>query len=132
VELRAQNSTLGIPKLHALLQAGHPDWSVSERRTRKVLQAEGLVLGPPKKQPNTASDTLVPVSKLIDGLDVSKWSKTVEVKYFNRRKGKGLVATQKIVQGEAVWKEDPFILAPEWSVDHSLKIFLSTDCYDGG
>ncbi|KAG9310945.1 hypothetical protein JVU11DRAFT_8819 [Chiua virens] len=31
-------------------------------------------------------------------------------------KGKGLVATEKISEGEVVWKENPFILAPEWDI----------------
>lgn len=117
VELRGQNPALKITKLHARLLAEHPDWTVSEKRTRKLLQAEGLVLSPPKVNPNVAkvnADTLIPVSKVIDGLDVARWSKKIEVKYFNRMKGKGLVATDKLTQGDAIWKEDPFILAPEW------------------
>ena len=117
IELRAQNPTLSIPKLHAQLLAGHPDWSVSEKRTRKFLQAEGLVLASQTKTQAASDklpDSLIPASKIIEGLDVAKWSKKIEVKYFNRMKGKGLVAVDKINQGDTVWKEDPFILAPEW------------------
>ena len=40
----------------------------------------------------------------------------VAVKQFGKIKGKGLVATEIIEPGEEVWKEDPFIVSPEWSV----------------
>ncbi|KAI0339117.1 SET domain-containing protein [Trametopsis cervina] len=115
VQLRAQYTSLGINKLHTVLLTEHPDWTVSEKRTRRILQAEGLVLGGLKREP-IASDVLTPASKVIPGLDTTKWSKRIEVKYFNRQKGKGLVATERIPQGDVLWKEDPFILAPEWEI----------------
>ena len=37
-----------------------------------------------------------------------------EVRFFGRAKGKGLVARAPIAAGETIWKEDPFVLAPEW------------------
>lgn len=131
IKLRTEHPTLGIPKLHALLLAAQPSWTVSEKRTRKVLQAEGLVLSADPKAKTAAagnkndagdahnradvrSGTLYPSSKMIEGLDVSKYSTKVAVKYFGREKGKGLIATERIEEGEVVWKEDPFILAPEW------------------
>lgn len=134
IQLRTEHPTLGIPKLHALLLAAQPSWIVSEKRTRKVLQAEGLVLShsssnntvsaaDPKSALNDTTSaqngsagtgTLYPSSKMIEGLDVSKYSAKIAVKYFGKEKGKGLVATEKIEEGEAIWKEDPFILAPEW------------------
>lgn len=123
VDLRAQNPALGITKLHALLLAGHPEWTVSAKRTKKILQSEGLALGPPSNQDlekhkadgsAPGADSPFPVSKLVEGLDVAKWTSKVEVKYFGRSKGKGLVAKERIAEGEVVWKEDPFVLAPEW------------------
>lgn len=57
-----------------------------------------------------------PVSKLVKGLDVSKWTTKVEVKDFGKEKGKGLVAKEAIKEGDVLWKEDPFVLAPEWYV----------------
>ena len=127
IKLRSEHPTLGIPKLHAALLAANPSWTVSEKRTRKILQAEGLVLSADPKATNKigssravgqdgadADDTLYPSSKLIEGLDLSKYSTKVAVKYFGKEKGKGLIATGRIEEGEAVWKEDPFILAPEW------------------
>ncbi|KAI0092344.1 SET domain-containing protein [Irpex rosettiformis] len=128
-ELRAQNPTLGVPKLHAQLLAGHPEWTVSEKRTRKFLQAGGLVLDPQTTKTTVSgqsSTVLIPASKIIQGLDVAKWSTKIEVKYFNRMKGKGLVAVGKISQGDTIWKEDPFILAPEWEI-YELQV-LSGAC----
>ena len=118
--LRVQNPTLGIAKLHALLLSDNPEWLVSEKRTRKILQNEGLVLtsNDAKTGLKMGSDqTLHPISRIIEGLDVSRWTTKVRVEYFNRHKGKGLVATERITEGEVLWKEDPFILAPEWYVD---------------
>ena len=55
-----------------------------------------------------------PSSTLFEGLDVSKWMKTIEDKYFDEKKGKGLVAKEPISEGQTAWKEGPFIIAPEW------------------
>ncbi|KAF9269757.1 SET domain-containing protein [Marasmius fiardii PR-910] len=116
--LKSSNPTLGISKIHGLLLQTRHDWLVSEKRTRKFLQNEGLVLS---ADPNGNSfqdkgKAPYPSSRIIPNLDVGKWSTKVEVKYFNKRKGKGLVAKEKLVEGETVWKEDPFIIAPEWEI----------------
>ncbi|KZT68013.1 SET domain-containing protein, partial [Daedalea quercina L-15889] len=121
--LRAAFPSLGAGKLHAQLLAQHPHWSVSEKRTRKILQQEGLVLssvtaqnqGPNQSGLNGASDNF-PSSRLVEGLDVKKWTSKVDVRYFGRKKGKGLVACEDIAEGEVVWKEEPFALAPEWEI----------------
>lgn len=126
--LRAQNPTLGITKLHARLLSEHPAWTVSEKRAKKVLQTEGLVLnfnGVKAAGRNGAGNSLHPVSRVIEGLDISKWTKKAQVKYFDICKGKGLVATEKIAEGEVLWKEDPFILAPEWYVLWSESIHIN-------
>lgn len=115
--LRAQNPSLGTSKLHALVLSEHPTWSVSEKRTKKILQNEGLVLKPtaPATPTHDASgNTTHPVSRVIEGFNVEKWTPKVQVRFFNRHKGKGLVATERITEGEVLWKEDPFVLAPEW------------------
>ncbi|KAI0354211.1 SET domain-containing protein [Trametes cingulata] len=112
LELRAENPVLGIAKIHALLLSKRPEWTVSEKRTRKILQNAGLVLN----TNGNAPAQLYPTSKVIEGLDVSKWTQKVEVKYFGKTKGKGLVAKERIAEGETIWKEDPFVLAPEWNL----------------
>ncbi|KAJ6556895.1 hypothetical protein B0H10DRAFT_2121899, partial [Mycena sp. CBHHK59/15] len=100
------NPTLGIPKIHGLLRTEYPSWTVSEKRTRKALQALGLLVAPVPH----------PSSNLIEDLNIEKWTPRVEVRYFDKKKGKGLVAKQKIKTGETVWTEDPFIIAPEWEI----------------
>lgn len=110
--LRTENPTLGISKIHAALLAAHPEWAVSEKRTRKVLQSEGLVIS--SGNTSDSAGFKFPASKVIEGLDVGKWTNKVEVRMFDRKKGKGLVAKERIGEGETIWKEDPFVLAPEW------------------
>ncbi|OBZ74371.1 putative protein lysine methyltransferase SET5 [Grifola frondosa] len=117
VDLRAEHPTLGIAKLHELLLSANPFWTVSEKRTRKVLQSEGLTLSPSSAKPSTdGANSIHPSSRIIEGLDIEKWTTKVEVKYFGKTKGKGLVAKESIAAGEILWKEDPFILAPEWDL----------------
>ncbi|KAI8996255.1 SET domain-containing protein [Trametes punicea] len=112
LEIKSANPTLGIPKIHALLLSAHPEWTVGEKRTRKILQSEGLVNSANGGTPGQ----LYPTSRVIEGFDVSKYSTKVEVKYFSKLKGKGLVAKEHIKEGETIWKEDPFALAPEWNL----------------
>jgi hypothetical protein len=143
VSLRAENATLGITKIHALLLSTHPTWTVSEKRTRKVLQAEGLMVGQPspglglgyisQSAPNkNAEPKVYPKSHVIEGLDVGKWTNKVEVRYFGKIKGKGLVAKDSIKQGEVVWKEDPFVVAPEWYVHVCATILSDANLQNGG
>jgi hypothetical protein len=55
-----------------------------------------------------------PSSRVNDKLDISLFSNKIEVRYFDKAKGKGLVAKEAIDEREIIWKEDPFIIAPEW------------------
>ncbi|KAH9914053.1 SET domain-containing protein [Epithele typhae] len=112
--LKADNPTLGVPKIHGLLTSAHPEWTVSEKRTRKVLQSAGLVQT--SAASGAAPGQVFPTSRLIDGLDVARWTSKVEVHFFGKAKGKGLVAREAIPEGEVIWKEDPFVLAPEWEI----------------
>lgn len=117
--LRKAFPSLGAAKLHAQLLSQHTDWIVSEKRTRKILQQEGLILvstqnqGPEPPAINGTDDNH-PKSQLVEGLDIRKWTPKAEVRDFGRKKGKGLVASEDIAEGEVVWKEEPFALAPEW------------------
>lgn len=74
-----------------------------------MLQSEGLTLASPNDMKK-----IWPSSKINDTLNVAHFSKKIEVRFFDKAKGKGLVAKEDIVEGEIVWKEDPFIIAPEW------------------
>ncbi|KAF7315805.1 Set-like protein [Mycena indigotica] len=109
--LKAEHPTLGIPKLHAQLRKDFPQWTVSEKRLRKVLAMLAEL----------SSDQPHPTSKVVDGLDVSHWSPRVEVCVFDAKKGKGLVAKEKIKNKEAIWVEDPFIIAPEWEIYDKIR-----------
>jgi len=114
VSLKKEHPTLGIAKLHALLLSENPTWTVSEKRLRRILKNSDSDT-PAGGGPSTATETHVyPSSTLVEGLDIAKWTTAVEVKYFDRRKGKGLVAKEPISEGQVVWKEDPFVIAPEW------------------
>ncbi|KAF8154243.1 hypothetical protein B0H34DRAFT_784189 [Crassisporium funariophilum] len=120
IQLKAEEPSLGISKVHALLLKTRPEWTVSEKRIRKILQQEGLVTtsGNPGALDGLKGDEpkVFPSSRVIDHLDIGQWTKKVGVKYFNKKKGKGLVALQDIEEGEVVWREDPFIIAPEWEI----------------
>ncbi|KAJ3742873.1 hypothetical protein DFH05DRAFT_1498352 [Lentinula detonsa] len=132
ISLKSAHPTLGIAKIHALLLAGYPDWIVSEKRTKKILQSEGLTLqtsqstaeatltspSPTKHSKASGSGTVnvYPSSKLIPNLEISKYNAKIEVKHFNKKKGKGLVAKEKILAGTPLWKEDPYIVAAEWEI----------------
>jgi len=118
--LKKEHPALGIAKLHDLLLSKNPTWTVSEKRLRRILNlkaSDSLQQGleSAASGPSTTSEARVyPSSTLIEGLDVAKWTTAVEVKYFDERKGKGLVAKEPIHEGHVVWKEDPFVIAPEW------------------
>ena len=113
ISLKNKDPSLGISKVHALLLKTYPEWTVSEKRTRKILQIHGLVLSATLPS-DSVEPPIFPSSQVIDRLDISQWTPKVKVKYFNKKKGKGLVAERDIEVGEHIWKEDPFIIAPEW------------------
>ena len=134
--LKNEHPTLGIAKLHALLLSENPSWAVSEKRLRRILKTSnsdgplvqhqgldhatttGTPRGPgPSSSPSTAGSKaarIYPSSTLVEDLNISRWTTAIEVKYFDRKKGKGLVAKELIFEGKDIWKEDPFIIAPEW------------------
>ncbi|KIJ35527.1 hypothetical protein M422DRAFT_84937, partial [Sphaerobolus stellatus SS14] len=128
--LRAENPTLGITKFLALVLQKQPTWAVSEKRFRKVLQQHGLnsikVAGEVDASADGKEDGKVyPTFRINEGLDVSKWTSKVEVKYFGRKKGKGLVAKEKIEKDQVLWKEDPWIIAPEWDIYNAQEASLA-------
>ncbi|KAI0263281.1 hypothetical protein BC834DRAFT_957927 [Gloeopeniophorella convolvens] len=117
LSLKTAHPTLGISKILALLLSENPTWTVSEKRLRRILAAAGLVQQPPAQKPKPAAGGHVyPSSALIEGLDIAKWTQAVSVVYFDKQKGKGLVAKAPIAEGQVVWKEDPFVLGPEWDI----------------
>ena len=93
-KLRAENPTLGITKLQAQLLIEHPEWSVSEKRVKKLLASEILLitLRPPKNKPKNGTAAkdggtkLFPMSKVIECLDVARWSRKVKVVDLHQKK----------------------------------------------
>jgi hypothetical protein len=136
ISLKKGHPALGIAKLHSLLLSENPSWAVSEKRLRRILknskpdgplaQHEGLEYatigtprgpGPSSSSPSSTGSKaahVYPSSTLVEGLDVSRWTTAIKATYFDSKKGKGLVANEPISEGQHVWKEDPFIIAPEW------------------
>lgn len=126
ISLKSSHPTLGIAKIHTLLLDTHPEWIglVSEKRTKRTLQSEGLTLASSSSVTDPSSSksqsqaskvpNIFPSSKIIPNLDVSKYCTKIEVRHFSKKKGKGLVAKEKILAGEHLWKEDPYIVAAEW------------------
>ena len=125
--LKKEHPALGVAKLYTLLLSENPLWTVSEKRLRRILKSLNSD-GPLAQQAlESATGTtrgrgldfskaahVFPSFALVEGLDISRWTTTIEVKYFDRKKGKGFVAKEPISEGQVVWKEDPFIIAPEW------------------
>ncbi|KAF5329350.1 hypothetical protein D9619_008932 [Psilocybe cf. subviscida] len=119
INLKTLNPGTGISKIHALLLKTYPEWLVSEKRTKKIMQFYGLVSQsmPPLNEANIpAEPPMFPQSRVIDSLDVYQWTSKVAVKYFDKKKGKGLITVTDIEEGETIWREDPFIIAAEWEI----------------
>lgn len=140
--LRESHPTTGVAKLLILLRETQPEWSVSEKRLKKVLQQEGLMISSGTVEttgevngaektghgPATAAKAKksakggvkkprqYPTSSAESKVDPTKWTGKVAIRHFDAVKGKGLVATAHIEGGEIVWKEDPWVLTADWYV----------------
>lgn len=116
-DLRGSNPSLGASKLHTKLLEAHTNWSVSEKRVKKSLAANNLVIQSPSSNSvsSNASDDALPIPKyrVIQNFNVSQYSPKIKVVDFKPPKGKGLVATAPISQGEELWTESPFVVAPD-------------------
>ncbi|KAF9512819.1 hypothetical protein BS47DRAFT_1344910 [Hydnum rufescens UP504] len=121
--LRISYPTLGAPRLLSLLLEANSNWTVSEKRLRKVLQKAGLSASSNTITPSVsnndgdASSHEYPTSRMVEHLTPSKWTNSVKVADFGREKGKGLVATKLVAEGERIWVEDPFVMCPEWELE---------------
>ena len=112
-DLRLVYPTLGIAKLLIQLKSLHPEWMVSEKRFRKVLQTAPIDEGSLKSQSETG---LVAVTGIDPSVDVARLAPKVKVKMFGGEKGKGLVAKDKILMGDVLWQEEPWIVTADPSV----------------
>jgi hypothetical protein len=122
--LREAHPSLGVTRLLAQLKTDHPTLSVSEKRLRKVLaQANGAgsegaqekANGADQEQGQETKEGNAEGSKEMiaeTGLDKSintSIAPKVKVKMFKSGRGKGLVAREKMLEGEVIWTEEPWI-----------------------
>ena len=112
--LRSSHPSVGVPKLLATLKAEHPEWSVSEKRLRKAVQALQPTNGDIEHEvQKTGNETGLVAST---GLDPSittiaaSLAPKIKIRMFGGEKGKGLVAREKVLQGEVLWQEEPWIV----------------------
>jgi len=99
------------------LEKLEPDGSLTQHQGLEYATTDTSRGPGPSSSPSTTGSEpahFYPSSTLVEGLDLSRWTTSIKVKYFDRIKGKGLVAKEPISEGQVVWKEDPFIIAPEW------------------
>jgi len=106
--LREAHPELGVVKLLAQLKVEHPTLSVSEKRLRKTLAPSTSAASTfDEKVSKDATADLVADTGLDASLDVSELK--IKVRMFKGGRGKGLVAREKILQGEVIWSENPWI-----------------------
>jgi hypothetical protein len=106
--LKSTHPELGIAKLLAQLKLDQPTYSVSEKRFRKILATTAASNGQSVNGEKDGRQDLVAETGLDSTIDWSIAPK-IKVKMFKGGKGKGLVAREKILEGEALWSEDPWI-----------------------
>lgn len=114
-KLRTENPSTGVPKLLQQLKSEHSDWAVSEKRLRKLLQALNLSsTAVDSKGGNGDGETgLVADTGLDPSINVGGIAPKVKARMFGGEKGKGLVAREKILQGEVLWSEEPWIVTAD-------------------
>jgi hypothetical protein len=118
-QLRSQHPVTGILKLLSQLKLDQPTWTVSEKRFRKALQHVSVDNeGDAKEAPGELDDTKPSELDVTTGLDPTvdaTVAPKVKVKMFKGGKGKGLVAREKLLEGEILWTEEPWIVtADRW------------------
>jgi hypothetical protein len=97
-KVQSTQPTLGALKILAIIKEDHPDWVLSEKRFKKILNSL-----------SSERTTLVARTGIDPSIDVEGIAPKVEVKLFGKGKGKGLVARAKILKGEVLWQEEPWI-----------------------
>lgn len=90
-------TSLGAGKVLQRLRQERPEWSISEKRLRKLLN------------PSPTEAGLVPKTGIDPSLNVNDLAPKVTVRIFEHGKGKGLVCKEAILKGEVVWQEEPWI-----------------------
>lgn len=98
-QVQASQPDWGALKILAALRIQHPDWAISEKRFRKIQKIAA----------NPDGSSLIARTGVDASIDVHIIAPKLDVKLFDKGKGKGLVAREKIMQGEVIWQEEPWI-----------------------
>lgn len=109
-DLRTKHPSLGLTKTLTQLKTDHPEWTVSEKRLRKVIQSTPKANGA-NDEPREVG--LIADTGLDPSIDVTNVAPKVKVKLFGGEKGKGLVAKEKMFRGEVLWQEEPWIITAD-------------------
>jgi len=114
--LRDAHPSLGIAQLLQQLKTDHPDWAVSEKRLRKVMSMSSAAttsLATAGVSQTNDEPGLIAVTGLDTTLNVTEIAPKVKARLFGGEKGKGLVAREKILEGEVIWQEEPWIVTAD-------------------
>lgn len=103
-DIRTSHPDLGAVKLLSQLRAVQPRWTISEKRLRKILQSITV---------STSEPGLLAETHLDPTLSVTETAPKVKARLFGGEKGKGLVAKERIHEGEVLWQEEPWIVTAD-------------------
>jgi hypothetical protein len=106
--IKERDPSLGLAKVLAQLKLANPEWAVSEKRLRKVVAGVQVDHSSAADEAGLVADT-----GLDPTIDIANIAPKVKARLFGGEKGKGLVAREKIQQGEVVWQEDPWIVTAD-------------------
>lgn len=117
VELWKQDSkteALSIPKLHALIKAANPTWSLSANRVKTCLKTFNMLPQTAEQKQQQAREQQYAnqiKSTEMPGLDLTALTKTDLVKVVTTKaRGKGFYAVRDIPKGTVLWEEQPMVL----------------------
>jgi hypothetical protein len=116
IHLRDSNASFGAIKLLHELRIQHPEWVISEKRIRKILQSLTTTTSSRNGEEGDAvanemgliADTGVDAS-----INIASIAPKIKVRMFGGEKGKGLVVKEKVQQGEVLWQEDPWVVTAD-------------------
>ncbi|KAG0174046.1 SET domain-containing protein 5 [Apophysomyces sp. BC1034] len=113
-QLKLENPEMGIKKVAAKVVEDQPAWAVSEKRVKKIMQANSLVQTTTPVKSGVANDPSIPVSFIDPKLDIQSVSTNIVASMINNVTGKGLLAARDIAKNETIFQEIPFMYFPPW------------------
>ncbi|KAI8969725.1 hypothetical protein BDB01DRAFT_840088 [Pilobolus umbonatus] len=101
----------GTKTLFTQIQTRYPDWQVSDKRIKKIMQSKTKVM-----KSGVPDDPSVPVSFIDPQLDFKSVSDKVVARMIDPVTGKGLFAACDIKKDETIFTETPFVYFPPWEI----------------